>query len=149
LYFNNLFPYAYVNERIFFRLLREVLECQKSYNSLLKKTLEDQKDQVALFKSAIEHNIAICINCCKGCRNYIDFDCENGSENNDCDKDLIEWLRNVGIDEHSIKKVRLSKFICIFCCTVCLCVLTFYAVYPMADQQTNYNQNQIFKKNVI
>lgn len=127
MYFNNFISFIciYVNERIIFRLLGEVLECQKAYNSLLKKTLEDQKDQVALLKSATEQNITIRVNRCKGCRDYTDFDCENDPENNDCNKDLIEWLRNVGIDEHSIKKVCRAKFICIFCCTVCSYLPTF------------------------
>lgn len=82
-----------------FRLLEEVFDCQKLYNSLLKKTLDDQKDQMALLKSMVEQNIAICSNCC--CHKYDEFDYENCTN----DKDLIEWLRNIDVDEQSIKKV--------------------------------------------
>lgn len=110
--FYDLLLCTHINTRIIFRLLREVLECQKSYNNLLKKTLEDQKDQVALLRSTAEQNIAICTDRCSAYRDYSDFDYENGSETNDCSKELIEWLRDVGIDEQSIKKVRWSKFIC-------------------------------------
>lgn len=63
--------------------------------------LEDQKDQMALLKTIVEQNIAI-----HGCRfqDFINFDYENRSNA----KDLIEWLREIDIDENSIKKVAIA-----------------------------------------
>lgn len=81
-----------------FRLLEEVLDCQRSYNCLLRKTLEDQKDQVSLLKSMIEQNVAI-----RGdyCCEYKTFNYENCVDS----KDLVEWLQKINIDDESIKKV--------------------------------------------
>lgn len=86
-----------------FRLQEELLECQKLYNNLLKKTLEDLKDQTVLLKSMVEQNIAIRCNCCL---EYTHFDYEKSPNA----KDLIEWLRGIDIDEHSIKKVNFKIF---------------------------------------
>lgn len=129
-----------------FRLLGEVLECQKSYNSLLKKTLEDQRDQAALLKLTAEQNIAIRVDRCSGCRDYSDFDYVNGAENSDCSKDLIEWLRSVGIDENSIKKVRQSK-ICmrIFCRTVSPSVYVFSGVTNQLDGKITTIETTFFQ----
>lgn len=92
----------------FNRFLEEVLECQ---NGFLKKMVEDQKDLMALLKWTVEQNAAICSDyCCTSCRNccreFRDFNHESSSD--DCSKDLIKWLRDVGIDEHSIKIVSLN-----------------------------------------
>lgn len=87
------------------RLLEEVLDCQRSYNSLLKKTLEDQKDQANLLKLAMEQKTTVLCSCF--CREFSHFDHENSVNS---DEDLVEWLRNIGgIDEHSIKKVILFQ----------------------------------------
>lgn len=82
-----------------FRLLEEVLDCQKMYNGLLKKTLEDQKDQMSLLKSVVDQNLEISCEC--RCQDYNNFNYENNTNS----KDLVEWLCNMGVDKHSIKKV--------------------------------------------
>jgi len=86
----------------FYRFLEEVLECQ---NGLLKKMMEDQKDLMSWLKWTAEQNAAIrgdyCCNSCRNCsREFRDFDYENSADG--CFKDLIKWLRDIGIDEHSI-----------------------------------------------
>lgn len=83
----------------------------ESQNDLLKKMVEDQKDLMALFKWTAEQTAAIrsdyCCNSCRNCgREFRDFDCENGGDGSN--KDLIEWLRDIGIDEHSIKIVSFE-----------------------------------------
>lgn len=84
--------------------MEEVLECRKSYNCLLKKTLEDQKNHTSLLISTCsEQNFTIHGSC--WCREYDDnFDYENNGG-----KDLIQWLRDVKIDEQSIKKVSFIE----------------------------------------
>ncbi|XP_027836308.1 mitogen-activated protein kinase kinase kinase 15 isoform X2 [Aphis gossypii] len=96
---------------MFHRFLEEVLECQ---NGFLKKMVEDQKDLMALLKWTVEQNAAICSDyCCTSCRNccreFRDFNHENSAD--DCYKDLIKWLRDVGIDEHSIKILVNEQFL--------------------------------------
>ncbi|XP_026821602.1 mitogen-activated protein kinase kinase kinase 15 isoform X1 [Rhopalosiphum maidis] len=94
----------------FNRFLEEVLECQ---NGFLKKMVEDQKDLMALLKWTAEQNAAICGDfCCTPCRNccreFKDFNYENIADG--CCKDLIKWLRDIGIDEHSIKILVNEQF---------------------------------------
>ncbi|XP_060835033.1 mitogen-activated protein kinase kinase kinase 15 isoform X3 [Rhopalosiphum padi] len=94
----------------FNRFLEEVLECQ---NGFLKKMVEDQKDLMALLKWTAEQNAAICGDfCCTPCRNccreFKDFNYENSADG--CCKDLIKWLRDIGIDEHSIKILVNEQF---------------------------------------
>lgn len=80
--------------------MEEVLECQNAYNILLKKMQEDQKNHLSVLQSLAEQNVAMrCRDCY--CLEYGNFDYENSLNA----KDLIEWLRKVGIDEDSIKKV--------------------------------------------
>ncbi|XP_025195164.1 mitogen-activated protein kinase kinase kinase 15 isoform X3 [Melanaphis sacchari] len=96
---------------MFHRFLEEVLECQ---NGFLKKMVEDQKDLMSLLKWTAEQNAAICSDyCCTPCRNccreFRDFNYENSAD--DCNKDLIKWLRDIGIDEHSIKILVNEQFL--------------------------------------
>lgn len=75
--------------------------------------VEDQKDLMALLKWTAEQNATIrgdyCGSACRNCcREFKDFDYEN-SANGCSSKDLIEWLRDIGIDEHSIKIVSFYK----------------------------------------
>ncbi|KAL4096972.1 hypothetical protein QTP88_021830 [Uroleucon formosanum] len=93
------------------RFLEEVLECQ---NSLLKKMVEDQKDLMSLLKWTAEQNAAIRDDyCCSSCRNcsqeFRDFDYKNSA---DCRfEDLVKWLRDISIDEHSIKILVNEQFL--------------------------------------
>lgn len=77
------------------------MDYQKLYNSLLKKSLELQKDQIALLKLTVDQNTIHFENSTK----HQNVDCENNTDNNTSDHDLIEWLRNINIDDQSIKKV--------------------------------------------
>uniref|UniRef100_A0A2H8TLD8 Mitogen-activated protein kinase kinase kinase 15 n=4 Tax=Melanaphis sacchari TaxID=742174 RepID=A0A2H8TLD8_9HEMI len=76
--------------------------------------VEDQKDLMSLLKWTAEQNAAICSDyCCTPCRNccreFRDFNYENSAD--DCNKDLIKWLRDIGIDEHSIKILVNEQFL--------------------------------------
>lgn len=87
-----------------------MLDCQ---NGLLKKIVEDQKDLMSMLKWTAEQNAVIrddyCCSYCRNCsREFRDFDYENSEDG--CSKDLIKWLRDIGIDEHSIKIVSLQIF---------------------------------------
>lgn len=89
-----------------FRLLKEVLACQKMYNCLLKSFLEQEKNQIALLKSTIEENANRDV--------YFRVNSNSNHENSPSEPsnnsfDLIEWLRDIDIDEESIKKVCIFQ----------------------------------------
>jgi len=76
--------------------------------------VEDQKDLMSLLKWTVEQNAAIrgdyCCSSCLNCsREFKDFDYENSADGRF--KDLIKWLRDIGIDEHSIKIVSFYMLI--------------------------------------
>lgn len=104
-----------------FRLMGEIMDHQKLYNSLLKKSLELQKDQIALLKLTVDQNTIHIENTTE----HKNADYENNTDDisNTSNNDLIEWLRIINIDDQSIKKVCIFFFF--FCISSTLHVMSF------------------------